>query len=425
MAATELIITAFLTIMVLSAIISNKVRIPYTLVLVFVGIAISAVSASVIFRNSLLSFAFQGIVSEMKTVYAQLIQGGSGGFFVGLIVPPLIFQAMMHIRTEDLKAVVRPSVVLATVGVIIATSVGGILLWQLAKLPPYVSFLFAALIAPTDVVTVLEVFRRVKVPSRLAALMDTEAAFNDATAIVVFTLLLASLNLPSLSFSDVAVRFGVTLAAGALIGLVTAFVAGLVTRLVQDDVAQTILTISVVYGSYALAVGVGASGLVAVAIVGLYFGNFTMRAKMAPTSRETITKFWEIAAFLGNSLAFLFIGFATDIISLAQSLLLVVIAYFAVTAARAASVYPILAIFNQIGQKVPVSWSNVALLGGVRGALSIALAASIGASTLISDSDIRTISTMVFGVALFSIIIQVPLLSRYVKKRFVGEVEVT
>lgn len=422
MAATELVITAFLTIMIVSAIISTKVRIPYTLVLVFVGVAISAISASVVIGNSFLSYAFQGIVSEMKGVYAQLVQGGSGGFFVGLVVPPLIFQAMMHIRSEDLKAVVRPSVVLATVGVVIATTVGGILLWQLAHLPPYVSFLFAALIAPTDVVTVLEVFRRVGVPSKLATLMDTEAAFNDATAIVVFSLL-ASLSLPGLSFSDVGVRFGFTLAGGALIGLVTAYVAGWVSRLIEDDVAKTILTISVVYGSYALAAGIGASGLVAVAVVGLYFGNYTMRARMDPASRETITKFWEVAAFLGNSLAFLFIGFATDIITLGQSLVLVALAYIVVIAARAASVYPILAIFSQIGEKMPISWSNVAMLGGIRGALSIALAASISASVLISAAEIRTISTMVFGVAFFSIILQVPLLSRYVKRRFAGEVE--
>ncbi len=90
---------------------------------------------------------------------------------------------------------------------------------------------------------------------------------------------------------------------------------------------------------------------------------------------------------------------------------------------RAASVYPILAIFSQIGEKMPISWSNVAMLGGIRGALSIALAASIGASALISAAEIRTISTMVFGVAFFSIILQVPLLSRYVKRRFAGEVE--
>ncbi len=422
MAAIELVITAFLTIMIVSAIISTKVRVPYTLVLVFVGIAISAISASVVIGNGALSYTFQGIVSEMKAVYAQLVQGGSGGFFVGLVVPPLIFQAMMHIRSEDLRAVVRPAVVLATVGVVIATTVGGILLWQFAHLSPYVSFLFASLIAPTDVVTVLEVFRRVGVPSKLATLMDTEAAFNDATAIVVFTLL-ASLSLPTLTFSDVGVRFGFTLAGGALIGLVTAYVAGWVSRLIEDDVAKTILTISVVYGSYALAAGIGASGLVAVAVVGLYFGNYTMRARIDPASRETITKFWEVAAFLGNSLAFLFIGFATDIITLAQSLVLVAIAYVAVIAARAASVYPILGIFSQIGEKMPISWSNVAMLGGVRGALSIALAASIGASVLISAADIRTISTMVFGVAFFSIILQVPLLSRYVRRRFAGEVE--
>ena len=132
---------------------------------------------------------------QIRSIYYQLILGGGGGLFVGLIVPPLIFEAMIHIRGSDLKEVIKPSLGLATVGVLIATAVGGVILWQVVGLSPYVSFLFAALIAPTDVVTVLEVFRRVKVPSKLSTLLDTEAAFNDATAIMIFTIILSSIGL--------------------------------------------------------------------------------------------------------------------------------------------------------------------------------------------------------------------------------------
>ena len=85
------------------------------------------------------------------------------------------------------------------------------------------------------------------------------------------------------------------------------------------------------YGSYALATGIGASGLIAVAVAGLYFGNFTMRSAMEPESKEAVTTFWQIAAFLGNSIAFLIIGFETNIITLSQSVLLIVVAYVAVT----------------------------------------------------------------------------------------------
>ena len=354
------------------------------------------------------------LASQLRSLYSQLLVGG---LFVGLVVPPLIFEAMIHLRASDLRAVIKPSLALATVGVLIATVVGGLILWKLVGLSPYVSFLFAALIAPTDTVTVLEVFRRVKVPSKLSTLLDTEAAFNDATGIVIFTLILSAISLQQFSVSQTLFSFGFTLGAGVFIGLVVAFVGELLSSLIEDRVAETILAIAVVYGSYALANGIGASGLIAVAVAGLYFGNYTMRSAMEPASREAVTTFWAIAAFLGNTVAFLIIGFQTNIITLSQSILLIIAAFAAVTVARAATVYPILGVFNKFGNKISAVWRNVAMLGGVKGALSIALAATITTSAVITLSDIQTINAMVLGVAFISIVLQVPLLFRYVRKR--------
>ena len=130
-----------------------------------------------------------------------------------------------------------------------------------------------------------------------------------------------------------------------------------------------------------------------------------------------MTTFWAIGAFLGNTVAFLIIGFQTNIITLSQSILLIIAAFAAVTVARAATVYPIFAVFNKFGDKISMVWRNVAMLGGVKGALSIALAATITTSAVISLSDIQTINAMVLGVAFISIMLQVPLLFRYVKKR--------
>jgi monovalent cation:H+ antiporter, CPA1 family len=404
-------LAAFLTIAFLVAVLSNRLKLPYTLVLVLSGVTITVIA---------FLFASQGgsdFASQLRSIYTQLLSGGGGGLFVGLVVPPLIFEAMIHLRASDLKAVIKPSLALATVGVLIATFVGGLILWKVAGLSPYVSFLFAALIAPTDTVTVLEVFRRVKVPSKLSTLLDTEAAFNDATGIIIFTIILSTIGLQQISVTQTVLSFGFTLGAGVLIGLVVAFLGEVLSSLIADRVAETILAIAVVYGSYALATGVGASGLIAVAVAGLYFGNYTMRSAMEPASREAVMTFMAIAAFLGNSVAFLIIGFQTNIITLSQSILIIVVAFVAVTVARAATVYPILSFFNKFGDKISRVWCNVAMLGGVKGALSIALAATITTSAVISLSDIQTINTMVLGVAFISIVFQVPLLFRYVRKR--------
>ena len=412
----ELVIAAFLLIAFIAAVLSHKLKVPYTLVLVLTGVAVTVIAYL---------FSMQGgadLTSQLRSIYSQLLSGGGGGLFVGLVVPPLIFEAMIHLRASDLRSVIKPSLALATVGVLIATVVGGLILWQVLGLSPQVSFLFAALIAPTDTVTVLEVFRRVKVPSKLSALLDTEAAFNDATGIIVFTIILSTIGLQHFSVTQTVLNFGFTLGVGVLIGLAVAFVGEILSSLIEDRVAETILAIAVVYGSYALATGVGASGLIAVAVAGLYFGNYTMKSAMEPATREAVTSFWAILAFLGNSVAFLIIGFQTNIITLSQSILIIIAAFAAVTIARAATVYPILGFFNKFSDKISVIWRNIAMLGGVRGALSIALAATITTSAVISLGDIQTINTMVLGVAFISIVLQVPLLFRYVRKRIPQDV---
>ena len=288
--------------MLVASVISHKTRFPYTLVLVFVGITLTSTSLSFIFGP------FQQLIGEVaagiQSVYAQLVAGQGGGLFVGLIVPPLLFEAMLHVDSNDLRQVIRPALALATVGVVVATMVGGLLLWKVAGLSFYVAFLLAALISPTDAATVLAIFRKLRVPSKLSALMDTEAALNDATAIVVFSVILTSVSLPQISFLSAAETFATTFGGGVVVGLGIAFIAELTISVVQDRMAETILTIFAVYGSYVLAFAFGFSGLVAVAIVGIYFGNLTVRSSMGPETRESVRLFWEIAAFIGNSLAF-------------------------------------------------------------------------------------------------------------------------
>ncbi len=146
---------ALLLIAFLAAVLSTRLKIPYTLVLVLTGAVITVVASSFTLQGG----SFENLISQLRSLCAQLLQGGGGGLFVGFVVPPLIFEAMIHLRASDLRAVIKPSLALATVGVLIATGVGGVILWKVVGLSPYVSFLFAALIAPTDTVTVLEVFR--------------------------------------------------------------------------------------------------------------------------------------------------------------------------------------------------------------------------------------------------------------------------
>jgi Na+:H+ antiporter len=403
LASAELVISLFLGVIFLASFVSLRAKIPYTLVLVFAGIVLAATSA-----GDLLGQTYKTLINQ--------------NLFVGIIVSPLIFEAMIHVRSSDLKTVIRPAFVLATAGVAIATLVGGLVLWRIIGLPLNVSFLFSALISPTDAATVLEIFKRVKVPSKLATLMDVEAALNDASAIVIFSTVLTSIQVQGISFFPAVGHFVYVIGGGIVVGIVIAFLGELASSLVSDRVSETLLTISAVYGSYAISSAAGFSGLVSVAIVGLYFGNYTIRTVMGPATRESVALFWQIAAFLANSVAFLFIGInVTDPISLVSALPLITAAFLSMMVARVASVYPILSLFNRLGNKIPRKWQHVATIGGMRGALSIALAASIASYSQITPTTAQEVLTMVLGVAFISLTVQSAYLSRYVTRRFPEE----
>lgn len=399
MSSTELILAAFLGITLLASVVSKKTATPYTILLVVIGIILAATSDPSL---APVSQAFQSL--------------RSGGLFVGLILPPLLFESMMSIRTEDFRAVSRPALVLATGGVVIATVVVSVILIRFAAFPTYSAFLFAALIAPTDVATVIEIFRRIRVPSRLATLMETESVFNDATGITLFTVILSGYTASAsrLALAPAASEWVVLFGGGVLVGLLVGWGARQLQRVVDDTVSQIVLTMTAVYGAYAIATSLGVSGLVAVAITGLFYGN-TVLFKIERKEVEQITRaFWEILAFIANTVAFLFIGFSTNIFSLVGSVTLIVAAYLVVIVSRFATVYPILAIPRLASPRLPWSWMNVALVGGMRGALSIALV-----STLPTDlPGYSTVVNMTFGVAVISILLQGPILSFYARRAF-------
>jgi CPA1 family monovalent cation:H+ antiporter len=119
-------------------------------------------------------------------------------------------------------------------------------------------------------------------------------------------------------------------------------------------------------------------------------------------------------AFFANSVAFLYLGLNMDMARIGQNLPLIALAIIAVLAARAASTYPILAATHRFTkEKTTGAWRHVIMIGGMRGALSVALVATL------PESEMKEIlKTITFGVVLSSLIIQYPVLSRYIKKAF-------
>jgi CPA1 family monovalent cation:H+ antiporter len=406
--SNEYVIPVFLLTIFLAVLIATRVKIPYTMILVGIGISISVVN-----------FTGHGIpnISGFK-VDPKLI--------MIFIIPPLIFDAMMRIDREQFKKIRISSLLLSTVGVGVATIVGGFLLSYIAGLPIITAFAFAALIAPTDAAIVIEIFKRVRVPVQLATLMESEASFNDAAGAIIFssiialtvaqgTLLSPSTTEINVNILEVIGRFALVFFGGLSIGIGLAFGAQFLHRLLDDPFSETALSVAVLFGSVVIANSLGLSGLVAAASAGLWFGVIMRKPHIISEKvRAYTTNFWDMIAFFANSVAFLYLGLSMDIVRIGQNLPLIALAVVIVLAARAASTYPILAATNRFTkEKTTGVWRNVVMIGGMRGALSVALVATL------PESEFKEIlKTITFGVVLASLIIQYPILSRYIKKSF-------
>lgn len=410
--SNEYVIPLFLITIFLATLIATRVKIPYTIILVGIGIAISLWDFSRHETSEISNFR----VDPKLILY--------------FIIPPLIFEAMMRIDREVFTKIRISALLLATAGVAVATVVGGLLLSYAVGLPPIVAFSFAALIAPTDAAIVIEIFKRVKVPTVLATIMESEASFNDAAGAIIFSSIIAiAVSQGSFTTENASIHvnilqtagnFALVFFGGVAVGVGLAVGSQFLYKLLDEPFSQTALSVAVFFGSVVIANALGLSGLVAAAGAGLWFGVIMRKPQLISEKVRTYTtNFWEMIAFFANSVAFLYLGLSMDVLRIGQNLPIIALAFVIVMAARAASTYPMLAVVNRFTkEKTSSSWRHVIFMGGMRGSLSVALVATL------PESELKdTLKTITFGVVLASLIIQYPILTRYIKKVFPATIE--
>ncbi|HEV2473344.1 MAG TPA: cation:proton antiporter, partial [Chthonomonadales bacterium] len=160
-------------------------------------------------------------------------------------------------------------------------------------------------------------------------------------------------------------------------------------------------TTVVAYGSYLAAAALHVSGVIAVVTAGLLIGNCAMVGGMSAGSRLAVSAFWEYAAFVVNSMVFLLIGIEVCHVQWAGRIWLPATAALIVLAGRSA-IYPLSWIANLAGGRIPRSWQHLLFWGGLRGALSMALALSLSRAFPMRGSIIAA----TFGVVLASLLVQ-------------------
>jgi len=356
----------------LVGIVTERLRVPYTTGLVLIGLVL----------------AFGG--RQDINVSPQLI--------LGLLVPPLIYEAAFQVKARDLLRDLAPIISLAIPGVLLTTFlVGGVLYWG-TDFSLITALLFGSLIAATDPVAVVSLFRSLGVPKRLQLLIEGESLFNDGTAIVVFNLMVTIALTGYFSLADSVINFVLVAGGGLVIGFVLGLLISLAISTIDNPLLETTFTSVLAFGSYILAEQFHVSGVLAVVAAGVVSGNLGPQ-RMAPTTRILVYNFWEYAAFLANSFIFLLIGLQIDLNILFSDWNAILWAILAVLVARAASIYGL----SWIGSGVPMRFKHVLYWGGLRGAISLALALSLPAS--LGDQR-AVIQSMAFGVVLFTLLFQ-------------------
>ncbi len=369
----ELLILMIFLVASLVAIVGRRFRIPYTVGLVIAGLII-------------------GWQSDLTVEISPKL-------FLSLFLPPLLFEAAFHVNFERLRQNLGTIIFLAVPSVVLNMLFVGFVVYWGGGLALPVAIVFGSLIAATDPVAVVSIFRKLGAPKRLEILLEGESLLNDGTAIVMFNLALASVAAGSFNLGEGLTSFIRVAGGGLIIGLLFGWLFSRVTTFIDDHLVETTLTTLVAFGSFFVAEDLlHFSGVLAVVAAGIVSGNVGPQG-MSPTTKIVVFNFWEYAAFAANSAVFLLIGLQTNLTELLDNWEPILWAIFAVLISRAVVIY----FFSRLAGRMEARWRHVLFWGGLRGAISLALAFSLPL-TLGASRDL--IITMSFGVVLFSIIVQ-------------------
>jgi len=368
------------------AIVSKMVtHLPYTIFLTLVGLVIGVLGI--------------GPKIEETGFGHELI------FFVFL--PPLLFQGAFHMNLNSLLKQFWPIVCFAVPGVIVSTlMVGGVVGWLGGISSMMVAILFGALISPTDPVSVLALFKEVGAPDDLKTLVEGEALFNDATGVVLFTILLkAVLSGQGFGFGQAIYEFVKVSVGGLVLGAVLGWIVFKIMRHLEDHLLENTLCLVLAYGSFWLAEVIHFSGVIATVMAGLMIGNYGRRLSMSEKTTRTVETFFESIDFLINSLLFILIGLELREVPANIMWMTVFVAIAAMLIGRAAVSYSFYWLLNQVGKKRPPIWKHILFWGGLRGSIPIALLLQLPDKGVL-ETWRPVLLVAGFGCVFFSLVVQ-------------------
>jgi len=348
---------------------TDRLRLPFTVMLVLVGILLKELGE---LGPSTLHF-----LAELRVAPEVIL-------FVFL--PTLIFESAYNMDTRLLRRNLLPILALAVPGLIVSTGLIGMLVWAATPLNLPAALLLGAILSATDPVAVIALFKQMGAPKRLTILVEGESLFNDATALVAAKILLAVVLAGYFSWETAASGVGEFfrvfvggVAVGWIAGLTTGWVLGKVNNSPQIEIS---LTSILAYLSFFIAEHeLHVSGVMAVVTAGVVIGGDWGRSKISPPVEGYLDHFWEYMAFVANALIFLLVGLTVDLSALWGSLAYLPWVVLAMLLSRAIMIYGLMPLLGRLpgSQPVKLPYQTVMFWGGLRGAIALAIVLSLPA----------------------------------------------
>ncbi|MCA0930371.1 cation:proton antiporter [Ruegeria profundi] len=395
---------------------ATRLRIPYSVVLAVLG-TIIGVAAAFFLRTDL---------TEVMNPVAEAILGLpiSANVFLYLFLPTLLFQATLGMNLRRMMDDWVPILVLAIVAVFVATFTVGFALAAVSSLSVVACLLLGAIISTTDPSAVVSIFRSIAAPQRLSRIIEGESLLNDAAAIALFGLFIGfvMVGAPDPKPSDALIQFPLLLVGGAVTGWILARASLWLMSLIEGfELAQISISIALPYLAYVVAEqSVGASGVIAVVVSGITL-NLSAPGRLTPQAWARLSDVWGVLAHWAGALIFILAALLIPrLLSGFQwsdfGLILVVIV--AAVAARVFILFGFLPFLTLLRVSPPVDrpFRFAILWGGMRGAVTLALALAVTENAQVAAETKRAVGILATGFTLFTLIVQGPTLRPFIRR---------
>ena len=329
-----------------------------------------------------------------------------------LLLPTIIFQGTLSIDVRELRHDAPLIVVLTLVGLPLAVVLLGTIGTVAFGFELTISLLFAAIILPTDPAAVLSMFEEFDVAERLAVTIEGESLLNDGVAIVIFSSLLATAqagqSVTTLASASGIAGFAVDVAVvgggGLVLGAAVGYAAHLLVHRLDDSMAILLTSIVVAYGSFLVAEHyLHLSGVLATVGAGLAMGAHEETHARMSDPEATVQEVWSTLAFLVTTVLYVLIGSATSPSQFVDHAGLILTAAVLVVIVRAITIYPLVSTTNRLTtEPVPFRCQHIMVWGGLHTVVPVALVLAVPEGL----AGGLPLETMVFGVAIISLVVQ-------------------